>query len=662
MAQAQTITFDDSTAVPTSPVSVAPVLPAASRPAPKPAAASTGVMFDDSTAVPTTPSTPTDNTTAPTESNPIHDLAHSFMNVWGATKKQLTDDAAERKAHPVKTALTGLLGPGWPMVSGAIQGGLRSLGELSNIPGNLGVTASPAPGFDPSKVNPWRAAEHAVRAVPFVGKWAGEEADKMAPYNGWTEGLGNTLTNPGAWGTSLGVASQVAPMLMGEGTSRFTRPMPDTITGGMKRVGGAMLDSIVKPDKPYFSRGARPGAAYLEGGGAPALTTGGLASNAAKVVAKTGARLGSLYKGSTESGMRFPIDQVNQTLEEPLARFEAEQSGPGSTGTAQPTIDAYRENLAPQPNPMAIGSDGYTPQGLFDLKRSIAGQAKWNPLEPTGLNEVRQDQVGGIGGMLTDQIPEAGPLNKIYQGALRFGNRAAERARTTSPFSTVSLTRRGLEIGLGELGRRFGGTDAGYAPLAWDAINSVPVKSTAGWGLYNAGKLLGTDIPFTPLGPLSPEGGWTGPVSGPLKFDPTGLFGGIGEQVADPKSPIQGGTAAGETDTNPVGIVFDSGPGETGFGPGKPLTAPVGVDPYTTNMPAVQPTSPLGLNKTIPTVPPTLVDAAKFWNEYYGKKPSSVVMRPGSGEPPVVSSVTGKPVGEKLTPKPKPKAKPPEEK
>jgi hypothetical protein len=102
------------------------------------------------------------------------------------------------------------------------------------------------------------------------------------------------------------------------------------------------------------------------------------------------------------------------------------------------------------------------------------------------MNSVRQQGVGGVGKLLTDAVPEAAPLNRIYQGSGNLADRAASRADTGSPPFT-SLVNRGLEgaAGLG-LGYATHNPVLAAAPLLMD---SIPVKTGTGYMLFHGGKL-----------------------------------------------------------------------------------------------------------------------------------------------------------------------------
>lgn len=291
--------------------------------------------------------------------------------------------------------------------------------------------------------------------------------------------------------------------VLGEGVGAVgeaARPVLARVGGAMQRGGEGILNKTIGAREADFRNGANPARGYLAGGGKPSLTMGGLAANAEDIVDATGPKLGKAYSDATARGLKFPEADVSRHLNEPLEEFEASQDQPGGTG-ASPMIGDYRARLQPQPLPAA-----YDPEQVFGLKKSIAGHARWNAAEPVGLNDVRQEQVGRLGGMLSDAVPEVKPLNDIYQGGLRFANRAGQRADTgQAPLTQIG--RRALETGLGaRLGYATHHPLLSVLPLAAD---SVPVRSAVAGGLYSGGAMLPKLLPaIAPaVGPAAAIGG-----------------------------------------------------------------------------------------------------------------------------------------------------------
>jgi hypothetical protein len=187
---------------------------------------------------------------------------------------------------------------------------------------------------------------------------------------------------------------------------------------------------------------------------------------------------------------RIPASAAREALLDPVNRLRAIQNGPGGVG-ASSLLDDYESGIRG-----ATGQD-FTPRSLFDLKRNVAANTRWNDPTMFDMNSVRQQGVGRVGSLLTDAVPEAKPLNRIYQGSGNLAERANLRADTGSPPFT-SLVNRGLEgaAGLG-LGYMTHNPLVAAAPLLMD---SVPVKTGAGYLLYQGGKLAGKVPNLGPIG------------------------------------------------------------------------------------------------------------------------------------------------------------------
>jgi hypothetical protein len=191
---------------------------------------------------------------------------------------------------------------------------------------------------------------------------------------------------------------------------------------------------------------------------------------------------------------RIGAEDVRSALLDPVNRLRTIQSGPGGVG-ASPLLDEYESGIRG-----ATGQD-FTPRSLFDLKRNVAANTRWNDPTMFDMNSVRQQGVGGVGNLLTEAVPETRPLNRIYQGAGNLADRATLRADTGSPPFT-SLVNRGLEgaagVGLGYMTHN---PFVAAAPLLMD---SVPVKTSAGYMLYQGGRLAGNAPNFGPVGAAAP--------------------------------------------------------------------------------------------------------------------------------------------------------------
>lgn len=281
----------------------------------------------------------------------------------------------------------------------------------------------------------------------------------------------------------LGEAAAPAALASAPAIHSVVAPAIGAAADAMKAGGAGVLNRTVGALKTDFSHGANPGAGYLEGGGTPALTMGSLADKAANVRSNAGAKIGSLYD---QSDAVIPADAVRETIGGPIQKLEGLQSGPGGTGVS-PQLTNYAAQMEPTLK-NAWDRGGFTPRQLFDeMKKPIAESTNWKDPSQFDLNTVRQQNVGGIGGLLTDAVPEAKPLNSIYQGASKLADRAAYRSNTgVSPLSQIA--RKGVEAGLGGLM----GVASGHPLLAAApfVVDSIPARTSLAYGLYNGGKSL----------------------------------------------------------------------------------------------------------------------------------------------------------------------------
>lgn len=305
-----------------------------------------------------------------------------------------------------------------------------------------------------------------------------------------------------------GTAEQGIGMLAGAGLGDL---VPDA-GAPLKSVGANIMNRTVGALAPDFKRGANPGAAYLEGGGTPSMTMGGLARKGAAVQKGTGNTLGILYDAASQpapwyeptAAPKISVTDAASALLKPISDLRIMQEGPGGIG-ASPALDAYEERLAPT----LLDADkagGFTPRALFNLKRSVADNTRWNDPAMFDLNAARQEGVGGLGDLLTDVVPEAKPQNKIYQGALKFANRAEQRAATgQTPLSQIG--RRAIESGVGAAAGM--ATHNPLLALLPFIADSIPAKSAAAYGIFQGGRGLSA-IPR--LGPLVGAASATGAI------------------------------------------------------------------------------------------------------------------------------------------------------
>ena len=332
-------------------------------------------------------------------------------------------------------------------------------------------------------------AKYATVAAPLI---AGGVAAPAALAGGLLGGAGGGYAG-GAAGRAMGLdpnqtelLSDVGGLAGGVGGGKLGSMGGQLLSEPLQAGGGGLINRAAGLLKKDFAHGAEnPGRSYLEGGGTPALTMRGLANKAEAVQDTAGQKLGEAYDAASQpsaGAKRIAGGEVRSALLDPVNRLRGIQNGPGGVG-ASPLLDEYESGIR-----SSTGQD-FTPRTLFDLKRNVAANTRWNDPTMFDMNSVRQQGVGGIGGLLTDAVPETAPLNRIYQGAGNLAERAGARADTGSPPFT-SLVNRGIEgaAGIG-LGYATHNPFLAAAPLL---IDSVPVKTGAGYLLYHGGQAAGT--------------------------------------------------------------------------------------------------------------------------------------------------------------------------
>lgn len=303
----------------------------------------------------------------------------------------------------------------------------------------------------------------------------------------------NTLRGLGADYKQNGLPHMLGSIAgMAAGAELGDTPFNDAAGNVLKSGGGKMIEGTVGLRQADVARGARPGRAYLEGGGGPALTMRGIARQSGDIADRTGSELSNKYNAATDAGVTIPNDRITRALIDPIERAESIKAGPGGTGGTS-AFQEYRDSLSP-----LLGKPSATPSEVFDAKRNIAANTRWNDPTQFDLNKVRQMNVGGLGGALSDVVPGTSRLNKIYQGTTNLTKRAEMRADTgQSPLSEIG--RRSLEgIAGATIGHATGNPAAMLLPLALD---SVPVRTAVGSGLFAGGNALPGLVPT--LAPLA---------------------------------------------------------------------------------------------------------------------------------------------------------------
>lgn len=291
-------------------------------------------------------------------------------------------------------------------------------------------------------------------------------------------------------GNDAGMAGTLAGTVAGLAAPSAIKPGIPLVGGalestgeGMQGAGVGLINKTVGALKNDFKRGANPGRGYFEAGNGPAISMQSLADRGAASKAAVGTKIGNVIDSSKAT---IPTEDVHGAIQTPLAKGVALETGPGGLGNTD-TIEKYAEGFKPALQE-AVANGGFTPREVFDLKRGIAQNTNWSDPSQFNLKAIRQGQVGALSGVLSDTIPELGPLNSQYGDLNKFAARATTRAEThSSPLTTLAGKLGGGLLGAG-LGAEHGlpgilaGTGLGLA------LDSVPVKTAAASGLFYGGK------------------------------------------------------------------------------------------------------------------------------------------------------------------------------
>lgn len=304
-------------------------------------------------------------------------------------------------------------------------------------------------------------------------------AIKAASYN---------PSGPDAGATAENVLGDVATGFLTHQAAPVAGAAAENVGEGMQGKGVKLINNTVGALASDFKRGTNPGRGYFDAGMGPSSSLRSIANKAAAAKDASGADIGAAVENATKSGITIPPTSVAQRLQPPLTKAFDLENGPGGTGnTAQ--LENYSAGFRPAIQD-ATQNGGFTPQGLFDLKKNIAANTNWSDPTQFNLKSVRQQQTGALSGLLGDVVPEVKPLNQNYADLGKLANRAGSRADTGS----MPLTKLGK---LGAASLLMGGAGfeqhgpTGLAAAALPIIaDSVPARTTAASGLFYGGKGL----------------------------------------------------------------------------------------------------------------------------------------------------------------------------
>lgn len=136
---------------------------------------------------------------------------HSLGSQFGLTPEAAQAAAQDAKDHPIKTAISAALGPGWTLVKGMA-------GQAQQSAGQIGQAVQSA-----KEGNAAGVAQHAITAIPVVGPALDKASDQYADKNYMGEA-----------GTLTGAAAQAAPVVLGAadaaGVPRPNSSLPNLVS------------------------------------------------------------------------------------------------------------------------------------------------------------------------------------------------------------------------------------------------------------------------------------------------------------------------------------------------------------------------------------------------------------------------------------------------
>jgi hypothetical protein len=325
------------------------------------------------------------------------------------------------------------------------------------------------------------------RAVPIVGPALSTAQDQYDAGN--KAGAAGTIV--GTVGALLGPkalkgASDLAPTL--SEATQSTAEALQKVGDASQAAGNRVINETVGSYKSDFKRGANPGRGYNSTGQGISFTMRGLAEKAEQAKQTVGSSIQKVISASGANKTLIPVQDVINAVGGPIKQaYDAELSPGGMQNTAP--FEQYAKGFTDVMKD-GIRKGGFTPQEVFDLKKQVAAKAKFNNTTPEGIMDVRQSQVGALGGLLKSVIPELAPLNQAYQDLVKLGDRAAWRAESGS-MSLRQMMGHGSKAAAAAIVGAGGGAEAGIGTgAALTALDSLPSRTAIATGLHVAGKTL----------------------------------------------------------------------------------------------------------------------------------------------------------------------------
>lgn len=353
---------------------------------------------------------------------------------------------------------------------------------------------------------------HPIDAAAGIGQTVNAAIDPQARVDMATKMVEPFVRNPS--GEAIAAIPQAVLAFAGRGETppegnaaqavqKVAGKTATAVGNAAQDAGTGLINKTVGTLKSDFKRGANPARGYLKTGNGPSLSMQSLAEKGETALEDVGAQLSDAYKQATASGKKIPVDVVAQEMAKPIQKAIDLETGPGGTGNLA-AIKSYVDQFGPAFD-KAAQDGGFTPSELFKIKRRIAENTNWSDPTQFSLKAVRQQQVGALSGILSDAIPETADLNQMYQDLTKFTNRAKERANTGSRPLTAHIYKAGMTAAGALAGGMEGNALMGAAAGA--LMDSVPVKTTIGTGLFRGGRALSAlGERLTPADSLPVEG------------------------------------------------------------------------------------------------------------------------------------------------------------